>query len=481
MAILTLSCGDALTPESAYFVSVHSRTNITNHDLPPWHGMTLTGFTMLDGGMGNWFNPSDNKPDQNSGIWNINTTYSIGDTVASAHYGVMIDTLIDGSLKNVYLVYRSLVNGNTGNDPENFTGQWTCITNPPAVSNRSYSTRPWGYKLASIPTNAELAAATWVGGMGHSLFWLATDIATHTDRVNFSDVYVRVNFRTGSGILVVGYSRPVWIPPLTAGAQGQILNPGITAEIQCWTSSGLSNAPLMTLGNFSPVIPEGTAANGNVGVFYTNALVASGGTPPYTYSLVSGSFPSGVTLNSSTGVISGIPTNSGSFSFTAQVVDSAAGTASVTCGMVIIPAPIIVPPPLSQFELYEMQTPEDVETLPVPKKYDQLGPTRFDKIGKIFGFRVRLIVTGNTRTMPFKIYGDDSESLPNLNSPFFTGEFPVVPNIDKVYEIQLPKSVNTDVFRLSLGPVEDPFHRYDVLIKVHTSGLPGQARWIPVK
>ncbi len=133
------------------------------------------------------------------------------------------------------------------------------------------------------------------------------------------------------------------------------------------------------------------------------------------------------------------------------------------------------------FEFYGMETPEDVEVLPVPKKYDQLGPVRFDKIGKIFAFRVRLIMNGTTAAMPYAIWGDDSQSSPHLNNLLFQGSFDVRPGIDNVYEIQLPKSVNTDIFRLTLGPVADSFHRYDITAKVHTSGMKGQAKWIPVR
>lgn len=47
---------------------------------------------------------------------------------------------------------------------------------------------------------------------------------------------------------------------------------------------------------------------------YTGFTVsATGGTAPYTYSIASGSLPTGVTLNSSTGAVSGTPTVNGSF------------------------------------------------------------------------------------------------------------------------------------------------------------------------
>lgn len=134
------------------------------------------------------------------------------------------------------------------------------------------------------------------------------------------------------------------------------------------------------------------------------------------------------------------------------------------------------------FEFYEMEHPEQVEILPVPKKYDQLGPMRFDKIAKIFGFRIRLIMNGTTQTMPYEIYGDDSPTAkPGYSQLLFRGNFQVRPGTDYVYEIQLPKSVNSDIVRLVFGPTADSFHRYDVLMKIHQSGMQGNARWIPIK
>ncbi len=59
---------------------------------------------------------------------------------------------------------------------------------------------------------------------------------------------------------------------------------------------------------------------------YSAALAASGGTPPYTWSLSSGTLPTGLSL-SEQGVISGTPTATGTYSFTAMVTDSAAATA----------------------------------------------------------------------------------------------------------------------------------------------------------
>ena len=64
--------------------------------------------------------------------------------------------------------------------------------------------------------------------------------------------------------------------------------------------------------------------SGSVGVAYVpQTLSATGGLPPYTWSVASGTLPAGLTLNATTGVISGTPTTNGSpATFTVQVTDS---------------------------------------------------------------------------------------------------------------------------------------------------------------
>jgi hypothetical protein len=68
-----------------------------------------------------------------------------------------------------------------------------------------------------------------------------------------------------------------------------------------------------------------------VGEVYAQQFTATGGTAPYIWSVVIGGLPAGLTLSSS-GVVSGIPSSSGSFSFTIQVIDSAASSADIQIG-----------------------------------------------------------------------------------------------------------------------------------------------------
>jgi hypothetical protein len=82
------------------------------------------------------------------------------------------------------------------------------------------------------------------------------------------------------------------------------------------------------------------ATKGSVGKAYSAAYAVVGGTGPYTYSIVSGSLPAGLSLSSSTGTISGTPTVAGTYTFTAKVVDSKGKSDTTTCTLTIQPPPI---------------------------------------------------------------------------------------------------------------------------------------------
>lgn len=62
-------------------------------------------------------------------------------------------------------------------------------------------------------------------------------------------------------------------------------------------------------------------SSATAGVTYSNPLSASGGTPPYTWALISGALPAGIALQS-TGSLSGTSAQAGQFNFTVQLSDS---------------------------------------------------------------------------------------------------------------------------------------------------------------
>ena len=96
---------------------------------------------------------------------------------------------------------------------------------------------------------------------------------------------------------------------------------------------------------YVPVLAVACAASsGQVNVPYTSALVANGGCKPYVFSIISGALPPGLKLNTATGVINGIPTNAGIYSYVAKVTDNCGNTANTSiqnCGIQITPAPAV--------------------------------------------------------------------------------------------------------------------------------------------
>jgi len=69
-------------------------------------------------------------------------------------------------------------------------------------------------------------------------------------------------------------------------------------------------------------------SNIEIGVAYSQTITASGGVAPYTYAVSSGSLPTGLTLNTNTGLISGTPTTQQSVSFTIEATDDDGCTGS---------------------------------------------------------------------------------------------------------------------------------------------------------
>ncbi|MBO0492204.1 putative Ig domain-containing protein [Pseudomonas sp. Marseille-Q1929] len=108
-------------------------------------------------------------------------------------------------------------------------------------------------------------------------------------------------------------------------------------------SSGTSSPAPVAITISAPTLgiaPTGLGA-ATANVTFATTLSASGGTAPYSYSISSGATPAGVTLNSSTGTLSGTPTAAGPYTFTVTVTDANGATGSrAYSGAVNVAAPI---------------------------------------------------------------------------------------------------------------------------------------------
>lgn len=94
-------------------------------------------------------------------------------------------------------------------------------------------------------------------------------------------------------------------------------------SVQVADSAGLTASKTLALTITPAGLGISTARqlpNAALSQSYTETLVAAGGVPPYTWSATG--LPTGLTLNSSTGVISGTPTAAGTFGIAITVQDS---------------------------------------------------------------------------------------------------------------------------------------------------------------
>ena len=108
-----------------------------------------------------------------------------------------------------------------------------------------------------------------------------------------------------------------------------MMRAGTLLAVSAAAVAGAANVPLAPaafgatapLQIVTPSLPFGAA-----GVPYDTTLAAVGGNPLYRWSVSSGVLPTGLSLNKSTGTISGTPITAGTSTFTARVIDHRAST-----------------------------------------------------------------------------------------------------------------------------------------------------------
>lgn len=130
-------------------------------------------------------------------------------------------------------------------------------------------------------------------------------------------------------------------PPYTWGQTAGAMPPGLQLNTNTGLISGIPSTPgtysvtiqlrdsvlqevnrtFSTIINPAPQIMTSALPAGSVAQPYNQTLSSSGGTVPLTWSVSSGTLPSGIVLNSSTGVLSGTPSISGVTSFTVRLRD----------------------------------------------------------------------------------------------------------------------------------------------------------------
>jgi hypothetical protein len=133
----------------------------------------------------------------------------------------------------------------------------------------------------------------------------------------------------------------------------------------------------------------------------------------------------------------------------------------------------------TEFEFYGDMPPEIVQTLPIAKRFDQIGPQEFFRYGKVLKLSIRLLpndlsgVLNKVLQLPYTIYFNDQTVLSGLTIPVLNG-------VEGAYTIGVPKGTAGGIFRLELGPAPFDIHRFNIKVLVDESGQDTDGRWVSI-
>jgi hypothetical protein len=274
------------------------------------------------------------------------TTVAAGSTTVSATLsGTTGSTTLTVQAGPVAITTTSVVNATAG-------------TAYSATLAATGGTTPYSWSLASggLPAGLGLSAGGVISGTptatGTASFSVkVTDSGSPTQSVTqaltltVTNTLVSISVTPGNATLIIGATQQF----TATGNYSDSSTQNLTSQVT-WASSATSKAIISAAGlatgvnagsttisaafdaisgstslavQATPLVLTTTSApSGSVNTPYSAAFAATGGTTPYSWSLLGGSLPAGLTLNPATGSVTGTPTATGTFAFTVQVTDS---------------------------------------------------------------------------------------------------------------------------------------------------------------
>lgn len=204
----------------------------------------------------------------------------------------------------------------------------------PYTGSRAYSLIVNAPTLAITPASGSLSASagvaysqTFTGSGGLTPY-------TYSLVVNSGTMPTGLSFNTSTGVLSG--------TPITTG----VVNFTVTATDHATGTGPYSTSGTYTLTTSAPTITVSptTLTAATVGAAYSQTATASGGAAPYSYALTAGALPAGLSLNGSTGAITGTPTAGGNFNFTVTATDANSYTGSRAYTLTVNAATVTVSP-----------------------------------------------------------------------------------------------------------------------------------------
>lgn len=303
--------------------------------------------------------------DEATGLWKEEGTATLQGTAPNqyyegtvTHFSVwnaddrLLRTWVEGCVRDAdgQPVVGALVHATgidyTGSDSDFTTANGTFRVGVRKGSSASISVSRWSFNPFSLETISNAVTVTSLANdpvdfvrtlpncivVNPSVLAIATQVLPSG---NFGTAYSQTLEAIG-GVPAYVWSLDVTSNPLPAGLS---LNPSgvisgtptaagttlITVKVTD-SVSGTATKQLSLIVNPPGVVPIAitttTLPGGTVGSVYSATVAATGGTGTRTWSVLSGTLATGLTLNPSTGAISGTPATAETSSFTIQVQDS---------------------------------------------------------------------------------------------------------------------------------------------------------------
>jgi len=192
-------------------------------------------------------------------------------------------------------------------------------------------------------------------------------------------------------------------------ASVNIVGAGFTVLVTAVIPGAEASAESTAFNIVSSVTLTTTAvADAVTGVAYALAVNATGGTAPYTWSVIRGALPPGLSLNQASGVISGTPTTRGAFTFTVRATGQggAFGTLALCITVIAPPATTVTTSSIGQNDI-TVQTlvnsllGDGVEVSNVQLTGGNIGAGVFEGGAAILGFNTGIVMSsGHVNSAP---------------------------------------------------------------------------------
>ncbi len=279
-----------------------------------------------------FYKASTNLGTHVANIWSSNGTLLATATftaeTASGWQQVVFSSPVFITANTVYTVSYHTLNGHYSVDPNYFAtagpsnsslqvigGVYAYGNNSAAPTETSNGTNYWVDPMFTPvpPSSIAVTPATPTISTGTTQSFTATGTYSNGSTQNLTSQVAW----TSSSTSVATINGTGFATAVNAGST--------TISARLGTVVGSTN---LTVQMTAMTITTTSVPDGFKNVAYSATLAASGQMTPYTWSIASGALPTGLSLTSGTGVISGTPTATGTFSFNARV--TAANGQSVT-------------------------------------------------------------------------------------------------------------------------------------------------------